>query len=252
MDRLSESDFKEAADKLNISVNLVKAVVEVESNGSGFQSDGKPKILFERHHFHRHTGGEFSQKYPLISNRRAGGYTRNEWSRFELASTLDRRAAILSTSWGLFQILGSNHAICGYSTPEDFAAAMYLSEREHLNAFVSFIQVNGLDRHLRARNYAAFARGYNGPAYAKNSYDTKIRDAFQRLERVSSVSNTVTREDIRDVQRRLMGLGINPGPVDGLMGPRTSSAIREFQRKNSREINGRVDRELISFLRSLN
>lgn len=251
MERLSESDFREAALELDVPVNLVKAVVEVESSGSGFQSDGKPKILFERHHFHRHTGGIYSSRYPNISNRKAGGYTRDEWKRFDQAAALDKRAAILSASWGLFQILGSNHAICGYRTPEEFAAAMYESERKHLDAFVSFIRVNGLDRHLRARNYAAFARGYNGPAYSKNSYDVKIRDAFQRLERQTAAQNTITRDEVRDVQSRLMRAGINPGPIDGLMGPRTAAAIREFQRKNNLPIAGQLTRDVLVSVRSL-
>lgn len=251
MERLSESDFREAAIELDIPVNLVKAVVQVESSGSGFQSDGKPKILFERHHFHRHTGGIYSSKHPNISNPKSGGYTRDEWRRFDQAASLNRRAAILSSSWGLFQILGSNHSICGYSTPEDFAAAMHESERKHLDAFVSFIRVNGLDRHLRARNYAAFARGYNGPAYSKNSYDVKIRDAFQKLERESLTSEQVTRSDIRDIQVRLSQLGINPGPIDGVMGPRTAAAIREFQRKRGIAIDGKATKILHALLRSL-
>ena len=34
---------------------------------------------------------------------------------------------------------------------------------------------------------------------------------------------------VREVQRRLIGLGYRPGPVDGLFGPRTRAATRWFQ-----------------------
>lgn len=36
--------------------------------------------------------------------------------------------------------------------------------------------------------------------------------------------------EVRDVQRRLHELGYEPGPVDGIFGPRTEQAVRAFQR----------------------
>jgi hypothetical protein len=48
----------------------------------------------------------------------------------------------------------------------------------------------GLMPAIRARNWAAFARGYNGPAYAKNRYDQKLAVAYAkhkaRLKRLSA------------------------------------------------------------------
>ncbi len=41
------------------------------------------------------------------------------------------------------------------------------------------------------------------------------------------------------VQAGLTELGYNPGPVDGVMGPRTESAIREYQRDYGLVVNGR-------------
>lgn len=39
-----------------------------------------------------------------------------------------------------------------------------------------------------------------------------------------------TGPEVRDVQRRLYELAYNPGPIDGVFGPRTESAVRAFQR----------------------
>jgi peptidoglycan hydrolase-like protein with peptidoglycan-binding domain/DNA invertase Pin-like site-specific DNA recombinase len=43
---------------------------------------------------------------------------------------------------------------------------------------------------------------------------------------------------VRAVQRRLRALGLRPGPVDGLYGPRTQAAIERFQRKAGQRASG--------------
>lgn len=73
---LTEQDFQDAANQLGVDVPTIKAVAEVESGPHGaFLSSGEPVILFERHKFHKLTGGKFS-KFPDISNPKAGGLRR--------------------------------------------------------------------------------------------------------------------------------------------------------------------------------
>ena len=48
---ITETNIKETATILNCDSATVKAVMEVESLGSGFLDDGTPKILFEPHVF---------------------------------------------------------------------------------------------------------------------------------------------------------------------------------------------------------
>lgn len=67
MKELKEQDYINASKELGCEVAAIKAVAEVESAGSGFLSDGQPKILFERHYFSRLTGGKFDKSYPDIS-----------------------------------------------------------------------------------------------------------------------------------------------------------------------------------------
>jgi N-acetylmuramoyl-L-alanine amidase len=40
-------------------------------------------------------------------------------------------------------------------------------------------------------------------------------------------------DGVSGMQARLRNLGYNPGPVDGVLGPRTTAAIRAFQRDNA-------------------
>ncbi len=49
---------------------------------------------------------------------------------------------------------------------------------------IRFIKANHLDDEIRAHNWAAFARGYNGAAYAKNAYDKKLAAAFAKWARI--------------------------------------------------------------------
>src|SRR5205809_7535455 len=48
---LTEQQFAGAATTLNCEPAAIKAVNQVESSGSGFRTDGRPKILFEGHIF---------------------------------------------------------------------------------------------------------------------------------------------------------------------------------------------------------
>lgn len=43
-----------------------------------------------------------------------------------------------------------------------------------------------------------------------------------------------------EVQKRLKELGINPGPIDGIRGRKTISAVKEFQRKQKITVDGIV------------
>jgi N-acetylmuramoyl-L-alanine amidase len=48
-------------------------------------------------------------------------------------------------------------------------------------------------------------------------------------------------DGVSGVQGRLLGLGFAPGPIDGVMGPRTRSAVAAFQRHYQLEITGEAD-----------
>lgn len=184
---LSEQDFKRAADRLGCEVAAVKAVAEVESGGkTGFLPDKRPKILFESRWFHKLTGGRFDASNPELStptwvrNYKGGAA---EYDRLQGAIALDRAAALKSASWGMFQILGVNHAIVGFGDVEAFVKAQVESEGRQLDAFIGFVISNKLDDELRDKRWADFARVYNGPGFAENKYDSKMADAYARHAR---------------------------------------------------------------------
>lgn len=186
-EKITLADMAAAAKTLGCDLAAVRAVVEVESGPlGGFDATtGLPIILFEPHVFSRRTDRRYDESHPAISYRkwRTRPYPKTQeerWQQLSTAQRLDYAAAVESASWGLFQIMGFNHAACGFRTAGDFSQAMHESEAKQLAAFVAFLQANGLDGPLRRHDWHAFARGYNGSGYAQHGYHTKLEAAWSR------------------------------------------------------------------------
>jgi hypothetical protein len=92
---------------------------------------------------------------------------------------LDRTAALESTSWGLFQIMGFNYAAVNLRSVEELVAAPNKSEGERLKLFSEFVKKTGLADALRHKSWTDFARGYNGPDYG--DYDKRMERAYRSL-----------------------------------------------------------------------
>lgn len=185
---LGDQAFADAAQALSCEVAAVRAVAEVESRGSGFDTQRRPTLLYERHVFSRNTApkGRFDAEHPDVSFSKpyapgTFGNTEQQWLKLGKAYGLDANAAVKAPSWGMFQILGENHKACGYANAADYTRAMTTSAVAHLQAFVAFVRANPtLLRAIRERNWAAFARAYNGPNYAQYQYDQKMAAAYAK------------------------------------------------------------------------
>ena len=187
---ITDAQIREQASKLGVEAAALKAVIEVEAKSSGFNSDGTPVILYERHKFYqglrainwKAKAAEWYKAYPDICNPNWGGYGKSseQHSKLERAAALNREVALESTSWGLGQVMGFNWKSLGYPSLQAFINAMYKDEISQLDAMCRFIKVNGLLRHIKSKNWAAFAEAYNGPDYKRNSYDTKLAAAYEK------------------------------------------------------------------------
>jgi peptidoglycan hydrolase-like protein with peptidoglycan-binding domain len=62
---------------------------------------------------------------------------------------------------------------------------------------------------------------------------------------------TSSREGVQRLQSELKRMGFDPGKVDGVMGPRTKSAIRRFQDANGLEVDGVVGPETATALSAM-
>jgi len=194
-DHPSAEDYVCASWLLLCEVAALRAVGEVEAGPAGaFLDTGEPVILFERHHFDRLTKGRFrGAKVPdapagatwsVISWPQGGGYgpTSAQHRRLAAAAQLDREAALSSASWGLFQIMASNHRAAGYSTVQRFVTAAYRSATDHLRMLTMFLRADErLVDAIRDKDWETFAGIYNGPKFAENSYDTRLAAAYRKF-----------------------------------------------------------------------
>ena len=192
---LTDDQIKAAAIANNIEPAALRAVAVVESGKlGGFLPDGQPVILFEGHVFwrelvkrnldpERFKAGNEDILYPSFKGRPPYGPSSAQHGRLQRAAAINRDAALSSASWGRFQVMGFNWAICGFQSLQQFINAMYRDEAAHLSAAVEFIKSNRLMDALQARDWPAFARGYNGTEYAANKYDIRLAEEYARAKR---------------------------------------------------------------------
>lgn len=265
--RLTPADIDAAADRLRAPIENVHAVLVVETGGAGgFLTDGsdRPRILFEAHLFARFTGGRYNARFPTIS---APAWDRSlylggarEYERLNLAAQLDEAAARMAASWGLFQVLGQNFGMVGFSSVHAFVAAMRSGERAHLDAFVAFCEASGCADELARGDWAGFARIYNGPGYAANGYHWKLANAAAEARRtgvtggltapapaIGIASSAAFPEKLLRIGQRGDSVRILQGAlnkagawlvVDGIFGRATETAVERFQAAKGLVVDG--------------
>jgi hypothetical protein len=152
------------------------------------------------------------------------------------AISWDRAAALQSTSWGIGQVLGQNFAMVGFADVEAMVTAMSASEDDQLTAVGNLVLASGLSQPLSTHDWKTFARGYNGPSFAKNNYHGRLNDQFQSFS-----TGPLPDVLVRAVQLYLTYLGFSPGRVDGVAGTHTFAALARFQSANGLPVTTTID-----------
>lgn len=245
---MTESGMKDALAIMGMDpqadMAVLWSILTVESRGFGFLADRRPKILFERHIFYSETGGLFAAEAPDICSKSGGGYSGGaaEYKRLGRALALCRREtlgdgpALRSASWGLGQVMGFNAIGAGFNNLIDMVNRMCAGEDAQLAGMAGFITREKLDARLRKRDWAGFARRYNGSNFWKNEYDVKLKAAFEKFS--SGISRDLR---ARTAQGALLYLGYAPGDPDGVLGQNTRAAIRAFRKANGLGASGELD-----------
>lgn len=187
---LTAGELSAAAARLGVGVNIIRAVRKVEAPRGAFDVTGQPTKLYERHVANRNTVpvGRYAASHPDLFNPKgygSGGYGAysGQFDKLAAACGLDPEAAFRACSWGAFQVLGENAVALGYASAFDFALALTVSESEHLESFVRFVEANKLVDELRAvragvpESAVPFVSRYNGPGFREFNYHVKLTDA---------------------------------------------------------------------------
>jgi len=146
-------EITEIAKTHDIEPEALMAVVEVESNGKlGAKVNGRmePLIRFEGHYFYR-----------LLSNSK-------------------RNKAV---------VRGLAHSRAGrVKNPLRQANGLVFEARDgaagQIKLMMRYIKKARLISKLQNHDWAGFARAYNGPAYARYKYHTKMQNAYLRFLRL--------------------------------------------------------------------
>jgi len=194
---IQQQDFVNAGAALNVRPYLLHALYATESSGSGFDENGRLKILYEPHVVSRNTGRRldridfpwvwrdkqimvrlsYRRWVPLhkVAKHQWHPYRESDTGRWEMLATVYEleEHALKGASYGGFQILGENAVSLGYRDTLDMIETMYEGEAAHLDAAIRFIRRNnGIDA-LRAGDSQTIERIWNGK-YAGGRFAAKF------------------------------------------------------------------------------
>lgn len=188
---IKEEVWKNEASKLGVDPRILKAIHKVETSGTSYLSSGYPSLLFEAHQFWKYLKAEgkrpevYQQTHPNILSQTwnkalyKGG--QGEVGRVGEAWSISPVSALLSASWGAFQICGFNWSLCGCQSVQEFYKHMWTSEEGQLKLLSGFLKGSGIVPAMKKLDFKEIARRYNGEGYAKNQYDKKLEMAFHSV-----------------------------------------------------------------------
>ena len=248
-------EIRRVATELKVEAEALAAVADIESGLVAFAMvDGRaePIIRFEGHYFDRRLSGsaQIKARQQGLAAPQAGSVKNPasqvaRWRLLSAAASIDRKAAYESTSWGMGQVMGAHWAWLGYASIDALVEEARSGAFGQLRLMARYIDKAGLSEALRQRDWATFAQGYNGPAYAKNNYHGKLASAYARHASGTTTTTPATSllkrgsrsDNVRSLQIALIAAG-HTIIVDGIFGKATEQAVRAFQARNRLKIDG--------------
>ncbi len=159
----------------------IKAVVRIEAGEKlqGFWAPGVPVANYVQSLYNKYSGKGTGRKIKDAKIPSGlSGYALQEWTALTNARKKNADAADMGTYWGMFQIGGFNYKLCGCQSVEEMVEKICDSEFSQLEMFAVFIRNSGMLEALKKKDWAAFARKYNGPSYAKRGYHTRMAKEY--------------------------------------------------------------------------
>ena len=184
---LDQQAFVDFASMIDVPPQNLHGMYNQESRGSGFDEEGRLKILYEPHVVSRNTGRVLDRRvFPWVYRGRSINvklsypkwkqpdrsrrdiwhpYYENNKGQWEmLATTYElHEGAIRGASYGAFQILGENAESLGYASTLDMIELMYDGgEFAQMEAAIRYMKRNGVIEPLRTGNWRLVEERFNG------------------------------------------------------------------------------------------
>ena len=110
--------------------------------------------------------------------------------------------------------------------------------------FAQFVAVG-----IAMASAAAFAGGDKRSSQSSEQQNTQApRD--QQAQASQGQGAQQDQETIKQVQEQLRSMGHDAGPADGIMGPKTQAAVKEFQESKGLQASGRLDSQTLAALQT--
>lgn len=214
--KLTEAQIRELAKINGYEYAALRAVIEVESNGNGFGEDGRLVIQFEPHKFSLHLrrkniphilkkkslngktyyiiqgqditvvgGGPSSYEISVNAWQILNGVEgqTSEYKAFSRAFKFEPDSAMMAASIGLMQVLGEHYKSLGFKTVGEMWDFARVSEHNQVIIAIRFIKQNKkLDLALKSKDWETFAYYYNGSAYKKFNYHTRMAACYKNFK----------------------------------------------------------------------
>lgn len=186
--RLDDIDLPRIGYQIGVGEDELHAFMDVECSGTGFDAQGRVRMLFEPHVFYRELGPGRKRDQAVkqglaYAKWKPGSYPTDSYPRLQTAMKIDERAALRSASWGLGQIMGFNHVAVGYLTVQDMIEHFAADEENQLEAMVAFLKSKGLAEALQKHDWAKIERVYNGGGF-KGHYAARMQNAYARWQAI--------------------------------------------------------------------
>jgi len=191
--RLKKKQLKELAKSKNIEPSVLKAIMELESEGQGFNKNGTVKIKFHSHVFYQllkdaglDAKSLMKGNKKILQKKSSNKYTKgrkSNYKRLKKAMKINKSAALKACSYGLFQLMGNSHKEAGFKSIKAFAKAHKSSEKAQVKAFFKAAKSQNALKDLQDKDWEGFTRKFVTSEFTPKVYAIKLAKAYKKAKK---------------------------------------------------------------------
>ena len=96
----------------------------------------------------------------------------------------------------------------------------------------------------------ASAAAFAGGSHQRSSQSSEQQSAPSSAQTSQSQGASQDQDTVKQAQEQLSAMGHDAGPADGIMGPKTQAAVKEFQQSKGLQASGQLDNQTLAALQT--